>query len=707
MKKYTCYLFVLLSMNGLCWANSSEEEDLMAFYGGEEMISIATGYSQAISKAPAVASVITANDIKRMAATDVDAVLESIPGLHVARDVVAQNPIYTFRGIYADFNPQVLMLVNGIPITNLFQGDRNLVWGGMPVEAIERIEVIRGPGSAIYGADAFAGVINIVTKSTDSLEGVNVGARYGSFDSKDLWFSLGGESGDFKYSAVVELHKTEGHDEKIDSDAQSVLDAFGTSASHAPGPMSLSKESLDARVQVDYKKLTFRAGAQIRKDIGNGAGAAQALDESNRFGSKRFNVDLTYKSSAFGDNLDYLLQVSYLQTSQEVEEDLFLFPEGAVVPLPFAAPFVFPNGMIGNPEVYETHTRLNLNMDFHGFSNHEIRIGAGYYYGDVYKVEEEKNFGDHPDGLPVFPGTPVFEVTDTPLVFLREDDRENQYVYIQDVWQLGNDWELTAGIRYDDYSDFGDTTNPRAALVWSARHNLTVKALYGEAFRAPSFVQTRAINNPSVLGNPDLDPETIKSYELAFDYQLRHDLNLKANIFQYQWDDIIQFIPDLAGSRTAQNAGEQTGEGVEFEVSWDAADDLTLSGNFAWQKSKDENMDADAANSPEKQLYARADWDFAEDWKLNLQANWVMDRNRVQGDPRSDIDDYVLVDITLRRTNLWKNWEAALLVKNLFDEGAREPSPLSRLPDNTPIAFIPNDLPLAGRSVLGEIRYQF
>ena len=57
------------------------------------------------------------------------------------------------------------MLINGIPITNLFQGDRNLVWGGMPVEAISRIEVIRGPGSALYGADAFAGVINIVTKT--------------------------------------------------------------------------------------------------------------------------------------------------------------------------------------------------------------------------------------------------------------------------------------------------------------------------------------------------------------------------------------------------------------------------------------------------------------------------------------------------------------------------------------------------------------
>ena len=79
-----------------------------------------------------------------------------------------------------------------------------------------------------------------------------------------------------------------------------------------------------------------------------------------------------------------------------------------------------------------------------------------------------------------------------------------------------------------------------------------------------------------------------------------------------------------------------------------------------------------------------------------------MDRNRAAGDPRSDVDDYVLVDLTLRRTHLWKNWEVALLVKNLFDEDAREPSP-----NGDPVPFIPDDLPLAGRSILGELRYQF
>ena len=153
------------------------EEDFMALYGGEEFISIATGVEQPLYKAPAVASVLTQKDIEQIGATDIDEILETVPGLHVARDAAGYNPIYTFRGISARSNPQVLMLINGIPITNLFAGDRNQVWGGMPVQAIEKIEVIRGPGSALYGADAFAGVINIVTIKADGEESFEAGVR--------------------------------------------------------------------------------------------------------------------------------------------------------------------------------------------------------------------------------------------------------------------------------------------------------------------------------------------------------------------------------------------------------------------------------------------------------------------------------------------------------------------------------------------------
>lgn len=707
-KLYAVFVLLVLACNAAFAENSlNSGVDFAGFYGDEDYVSIATGTTQPIAKAPAVASVITASQIRAMGARDIDQVLESVPGLHITRSPL-YNSMYIFRGVNADFNPQVLMLINGIPITNLFQGDRNLIWTGMPVESISRIEVIRGPGSALYGADAFAGVINIVTKTPADVKHNSAGVRIGSFDTMDVWFTGAGEKGDLGYMGSIEFTKSDGSDAVINSDAQSLLDLItGTTVSNAPGSVNRSAENIDLRLEASYKKLRFRAGSQIRNNIGDGAGAAQALNPGNKFSSQRFNIDLTYTDKEMFDNTLVEFQTSYFDTSQEVEGNFILYPAGSTGPFldPFGVPIFppFPDGVIGNPEIFERHTRVGMRMEYSGISKHRISAGAGYYDGEIDKITEWKNFGFNPETmLPILPGDPLVDVSDTAFVFLTEDGRDNTYLFLQDVWLLPNDWELTAGLRHDNYSDFGTTTNPRLALVWSTSYKLTTKFLNGEAFRAPSFAQTRAINNPLILGNINLKPEEIKSYELAFDYRPNYELTLMTNFFYYDWTDIIQFVSDSNNStRTAQNSGEQTGYGMEFEATWQATDNFTLTGNFAVQNSTDETLDVPAAKSPEKQLYLRADWILPKDWRINLRANWVIDRNRLSEDMRSDIDDYALFDLSLRKV-MSNSFEFALTVNNLFGEDAREPSP-----NSDPMPFIPNDLPLSGRALLGEIRYNF
>ena len=705
-KNLHVWMLLALSPAGVL-AQPSPEEELAELYGGEEFVRIATGVAQPVSKAPAVASIITADDIRKMGATDIDEILETVPGLHVARSALGYNPVYVFRGMYSDVNPQVLMLINGIPLTNLYVGDRNVAWAGMPAEAISRIEVVRGPGSAVYGADAFAGVINIVTKTPAEMNGLSMGARAGSFDTQAGWLQYGGSNGELSYGAVVEAYRTDGQRERIAADAQSFLDAVsGTSASLTPDPVNLHLENLDARLELGYRHLTLRGGAQIRSDAGVGVGVTQALDSQGAVGSDRFNADLTYDNPTLTDHFGLKIQGSTLFTSQEVDSDLLLFPPGSRGPFftPLGAPIFppFPDGIIGNPELWERHYRFNATTLYQGIRDHQLSLGTGYHYGEVYKTEEEKNFGIDPaTGLPILPGSPLVDVSDTPLVFLPEGRRENTHVFLQDIWHFARDWELTAGVRYDHFSDFGDTTNPRVALVWSARRNLTFKALYGEAFRAPSFSETRVQSNPAFLGNPMLKPEQLKSYELAVNYQPTFDLTLDFNVFHYQWDDVIQFVPDPgAGTRTAQNAGEQTGYGAEFALSWDATEDLTLAGNLALQKSQDQLTGEDAGNAPERDTYVRADWSFLPGWSLDMQASWIAQRNRVVGDPRGDISDYVVTDLALRNRGWSPNVEVAVLVKNLFDDNAREPSL-----DGDPVPMIPGDLPLAGRAAFLEVRY--
>ena len=149
----------------------------------EDELALATAINRCQQSPPArkcrsagapVATVITAQDIEAIGASDLDEVLETVPGLHVARGTQTNTPIYSIRGIFSDTNPQVLMLVNGIPVTSAFTGNRGNGWGGLPLDNIERIEVIRGPGSALYGADAFSGVINLITKTATDIDGTRV-----------------------------------------------------------------------------------------------------------------------------------------------------------------------------------------------------------------------------------------------------------------------------------------------------------------------------------------------------------------------------------------------------------------------------------------------------------------------------------------------------------------------------------------------------
>jgi iron complex outermembrane receptor protein len=677
----------------------AQEEDLISMFGDEDMVSLATGKQQPIAVAPAVTTVITSEDIKEIGATSLGEVLETVPGLHVGLNQF-YNPIFTIRGIASQFNSQVLVLVNGISISNLYLGSRGLTWGGMPVEAISRIEVIRGPGSAVYGADAFAGTVNIITKSHADLKNTETGVQYGSFNSVGAWIMNGSEVSGFNVFFSLEYQSSDGHEEIIDSDLQTILDTFvdGTDVSLAPGPVNLSREALDARLDLSRGNWQLRAGMQERRNLGTGAGVAEVLDPEGRFAGSRRNLDLTYHNPDAFEDWDFSTQISYFYTTQEIEEQLILFPPGSKLGNGPAAP-AFTGGVIGNPEVFEKHWRFNTSAFYEGFDRHTVRLGAGYQNADIYKVRESKNFGLDGDGNVIFPGSPVVSVDDTPAIFLPEGGRNNKYVFLQDVWKINGDWELTSGIRHDDYSDFGSTTNPRLALVWSTAHNLTTKFLFGKAFRAPAFVDTRNQNNPVALGNPDLKPEEIETFEVAFDYRPSNITRIGLNLFTYNWDNIIDLYPDPppATTKTAQNLGEQEGDGIEFEIESELSPEFSVIGNLTYQDSINKNTDFTAADAPKRQLYVRGNWKFSKNWNGIVQINAVMDRAREMGDIRSGIDDYSLSNLSLGYTSDSHSWEVRFIARNIADEDAREASSSS----------FQNDFPLAGRNYIVELRYKF
>lgn len=683
--RHTIYFSLIMICAGNASAQSSDEEELALIYGDKTNISIATGSQQPINRAPSVATVITAQDIKAMGATDLDQVLQTVPGLHVSKSNVVSKPIYSIRGIHTLQNSQVLMLVNGTPITNVFQGDRSQIWGGMPLENVARIEVIRGPGSALYGADAFSGVINVITKNAKDINGTEVGLHAGSFNTSAAWLQHGGKLGALDAAFYLRAENSDGQKELIQQDAVG-----------ASGPINEERQAFDARADFSKEAWRFRATYQRRK-LGAGAGVAAALDPNARVSENRLYMDMDYAQADWSQNWDVEGKIGFYDIQQKQAQPYFmLFPAGT-----FPA---FPDGMIGSPGHSERHFHVSASGTYTGLEQHQLRIGAGVRHDDLYETMETKNFNgtfapicdplNPTNPAPAAGCTPVLMNADASYIYLLPHKRNLSYAYAQDEWNIAKDWSLTAGMRHDHYSDFGGTTNPRLALVWDAAYNIVVKAMHGEAFRAPTFVEQYAINNPVQSGTASIMPETIKTDELAISWRPHARLQTGLNFFRYRMSHIIQLV---AG--TMQNAGNQTGQGLEWEATFDATSNLRLSSNYSLQHSWDTATGSDAGLAPHRQLFGRADWRFAPHWQVSTQINHVAGRMREPGDTRAQVPDYTLVNLSLRREKFADDWEFNATLYNLFDRRAWEPTFKS--------AGMPSDLPLPGRAIYIQLQYNY
>lgn len=551
----------------------------------------------------------------------------------------------------------------------------------IPVSMIARVEVVRGPGSAVHGADAFAGTVNVITKDAHEVGGTKGGLRYGSFETVDGWLQHGGTYGSWDIAAGIEARKTQGDKDRIVEQ-----DQLGS------GPPSVAPFHLDTRAaQVDINlgankddRWIARFYGSFFDDNGVGPGGLQVLTkEESEVDGSQILADFQYKNNDLRQDWKFGARMYYLYQKIDIYNQLF--------------PSSFLN-MIGEPIVTDRTGGFEASGIHNGFSAHMLRLAAGLKYFNT-ETDEYKNFGP---GVPVQFGTPV-SVKNTPYIFMEDQHRFLWYISLQDEWRLTDGWELTAGLRYDEYDDFGGTINPRLALVWETGYNLIAKLLYGRAFRAPSFSEQYYQSNPVFQGNPNLDPETIDTLEFVFDWQPLASLRIVPSIFHYEIDDAIEFVGPLPA--TAENFGTLEGNGFEIDAYWQVADTLRLRANLAYQRSKNKDTDEIVPGAPTWQLYADVIWEFLPEWSLNGQYFWIADRHRASGDPRPGIDNYDLANLTLRRKNIAKHWDAALSVRNFFNADAREPSPYdSGAPTG---AWIPGDYPLASREIWAEIRFHF
>lgn len=671
-------------------------------------VSIATGNGTPLDRAPATASVIYAAEIAAMGAQNLNDVLETVPGLHISLSSLSRlDSVYSIRGIHTGFNPQVLLLLNGVPVQYSAQGGRPTLFR-LPATSIERVEVIRGPGSAVYGADAYSGVINVITKDAATINATQVSATSGSFGGRELTLATAKQWQEWAVAFSMAYQESHGDSSRrVNVDLQTTLDAgFGTTASRAPGALSTRYKVLDSHLAIQHQNLQANIWNWRLTDAGVGAGAAQALDPEGRDDSDLWMIDSTYKFDLGSDDWNNSVRMSYQHYKQESE--FIIFPKGTVLPIgtdgnvatnPFGGIVAFPDGLLGNPSGVAEDSQLEFVSIYNGWGAHRLRIAAGTRRQTI-EPSEEKNFGPGViDGSdPVVEGS-LTNVSGTEYIFMEDSSRTVNYLSLQDEWRIITDLNLTAGLRYDDYSDFGSTTNPRVALVWAATEKLTTKILYGSAFRAPSFAELYFKNNPVSLGNEELRPERIDTQEVSLNFRATQTLQLNITAFMYQATDMIEFVPDDgdANLTIANNARDQDGKGVELEVHWKPSTQLHLTSSYSLQNAENADTGDDVADAPKQQFKVNANWAWSSKWSLSSQMYWVMDRERAPGDLRKNIDDYALLNATLHRNNLIPQLDAFLSVRNATNADAREPSSGS----------IPEDYPLESRSFWLGLTYSF
>ena len=700
------FLLSTLLFSPMASAEFDEDAMFMMLSGDEELISIATGTPRPVSKSPAVASVITAENIRASGATTVLQALEQVPGLHIgASSLNRLKPVFSMRGIHTGNTPQILILVDGHEIPDTFSGSI-LPTIFLPIENVARIEVIRGPGSAVYGADAFAGVINIISKTDADINGAHAGIRASSFNTQAVWGQYGGEMGGWQVAASIEYNKSDGDKNRIiDSDLQTGLDAaFGTSASLAPGALDTGYESLVTSFTLAQDKWELQFNGWNQQDTGVGAGAAQALDPVGKTELYQYLFSLEYKDKNWLPNWSLNMDASYMQN--KYGSDFIIFPPGSTLLIgsdgnvdfvnPAGPPVSFTDGLLGNPTLKGEVTHLHATTIYSALSAQQWRFNFGVKTIKQF-IEETKNFGPSVIDGTVSPidGT-LTDVTGTSFVAAPNASRTVSYLSIQDEWLFDRDWVLTAGLRFDDYSDVGSTTNPRLSLVWNTRNDLTSKLLYGRAFRAPTFGELAAANNPIVIGNPNLAPEIINTFELAFDYKPTVTLNLLFNLFHYEIDGLIDYVDDdgvPGGSATAQNVINQNASGAELEIRWQASKILRLFANMAVQNAINKDTGRKVADAPRDQIYMGANIKVNVNWNAQLDAHAIMNRPRAAGDSRTKIADYNWFNLSINGRNFMENINLQIGIKNLFDSNAREPGPAGTV---TVPSAIPNE---EGRSI--------
>lgn len=623
-------------------------------------------------KTAATVSVISAGDIRRSGARNLADVLDRIPGLSIGSGQYGENFI-AVRGLRTTWSEKVQLLLDGHLLNDVRSGSATFQFLDMlPLANIARIEVVRGPGSALYGANAFLGIINVITKRPKEISGVEAtaGGEFESTGTVARRYNLlaGGQlAEDWLGSLNLNLLDAPGAELPVSADA---FGRSGTADNHA--------KRLDVQGQLGHGPFTLR-GRYLKRDAGRGFGPLYVLSDESKQQVEYAFLDAEYRSQPVTQSELTLRAYIHHQDSDNYYVGL---PAGSIPPTSTYFPWNG-TGFIGESLAKENIGGVEAQLDYQRITAHTITAGLAWRHEKLYDPQLFANFDPNP--LPA-----VTEVSSY-YNWINPASRNISSIYGQDLWDISADLRATLGARYDYYSDFGSTVNPRVGLTWQISPTLCTRLTYGSAFRAPSFLEQHVKNNPLAQGNPDLKPEQVDTWEASLRWK-GNWTQLETTVF---YSNIDQFIDIPTTTTQYQNLGHAHVRGAEIEGHYHFQHGPLLSTNYSYA-DPDFSGREPTTRVAEQRLNLIADIPLPASLNWNIHGQWRASTPRTHNDPRPSRAAVWIVNTAF--SGHWGSWAVSMSVFNLTDVDFASAAPSGTLS---------NDFTAAGRSVTVDARYVF
>ena len=616
---------------------------------------IATKSKLKVSESPAIVTVITASQIREMGARTLHDVLNTIPGMYFSlpgSDLMGTARADYIRGLYYNHTQSspIKLLINGTSLVDAYQDSWGTFnqYGTMAVHMIERIEVIRGPGSVVYGGSALAGVINIVTKSDDSNQ-VDVGG--GTNGLKRGFVKVSAGSRDLRANAMASLG-----------------DSFITNAvigrwSGTTLQQSSEKRELYNAASRDYLLDLLYHGFKwqnifFRENVYNPfTQVGYYIADQNR----RCRLELTTVLSSLEKS--FPIENGSINSKVFYRRTIYGFPFLSFTPsnVPSA---LWPDGWYGDGEHGSEAVSGNVEFSYNGIKNQNVLLG--------YETLHERA----PDA--VMHSNMLNPNVLQPIMYLVGKTRNLNSIYVQDTLSVIPDKvSFNMGLRHDNYSDFnnGTANSPRIALMYKPVENYVIKALYGTAFRPPSFTTTGISPDiPQVKDDKNIKPEFMETIELALDCSPFNKTNVRLNCYSNRITNLIKRVPSDEPLKVWNtNVGNQKSWGVEGEAKLllDRKSYIFANGAYCGE-SKNMDTGARAEYVPEFLGNAGVNYGLGKNLNVMVKGFYRSVLKPGAGDNRADIPSFVLFDTAVNYT--YKSHNVYVSVYNMLDQEWKDPS---------------------------------